>query len=463
MTIHDERDQMTQFTDLGLAEPLLRALGAEGYTTPTPIQAQSIPLLLAGKDVLGLAQTGTGKTAAFALPLLQRMADNDKRAKPKSTRILVLTPTRELAVQVGESFRIYGKNYPRFRHCLIFGGVGMVPQIKTMAGGVDVLVATPGRLLDLLSQGAVRQDSVEALVLDEADRMLDMGFILPIRKIVAAVPSVRQTVLFSATMPEAIVGLANSVLHNAVRVEVAPVSSTAEKVDQRVMFVERDNKRTLLTELLSHASVERALIFTRTKHGANRVAEQLEKAGVSADAIHGNKSQNARQKALASFKDGTIKALVATDIAARGIDVDGITHVINFELPNEPESYVHRIGRTARAGASGIAVSLCDGDEVAYLRQIEKIIRQTVPVDEDHRFHAPHIARRTGGSAKPPQRAQRPAAITQAGKPASQRHTEQARPAHAHPAPRPARPGSSPQKGGFAGLPNAGNRAARGR
>ncbi|MBI2235602.1 MAG: DEAD/DEAH box helicase [Magnetospirillum sp.] len=453
---------MTQFTDLGLAEPLLRALGAEGYTVPTPIQAQSIPLLLAGKDVLGLAQTGTGKTAAFALPLLQRLAEADKRAKPKSTRILILTPTRELAVQVGESFRVYGKNYPRFRHCLIFGGVGMVPQIKTMAGGVDVLVATPGRLLDLMSQGAVRLDSVEALVLDEADRMLDMGFIMPIRKIVAAVPSIRQTVLFSATMPEAIVGLANSVLHNPIRVEVAPVSSTAEKVEQRVMFVERDNKRILLTELLAHASVERALIFTRTKHGANRVAEQLGKAGVAADAIHGNKSQNARQKALASFKDGTIKALVATDIAARGIDVDGITHVINFELPNEPESYVHRIGRTARAGASGIAVSLCDGDEVAYLRQIEKVIRQTVPVDEDHRFHAPHIARRTGGSAKPPQRGQQRPAITQAGKPASHRHTEQARPAHAHPAPRPARQGSSQQKGGFAGLPNGGNRAARG-
>ena len=456
MMIHDERDQMTDFTDLGLAEPLLRALAAEGYTSPTPIQTQAIPHLLAGKDVLGLAQTGTGKTAAFALPLLQRLAENDKRAKPKSTRVLVLTPTRELAVQVGESFRIYGKNYPRLRHTLIFGGVGMVPQIRTMAGGVDVLVATPGRLLDLMSQGAVRLDSVEALVLDEADRMLDMGFIVPIRKIVAAVPSIRQTLLFSATMPDSIVSLAHSVLHNPIRVEVAPVSSTAEKVDQRVMFVERDNKRVLLAELLNHASVERALIFTRTKHGANRVAEQLEKAGISADAIHGNKSQNARQKALNSFKDGTVKALVATDIAARGIDVDGITHVINFELPNEPESYVHRIGRTARAGASGIAVSLCDGDEVAYLRQIEKIIRQTVPVDEDHRFHAPHIARRTGGTAKPPQRAN-----NNNGRPQAQRHSEQGRPAHAHPAPRAQRQGAN-QKGGFSGLAGAGARTARG-
>ncbi|EPY01715.1 DEAD/DEAH box helicase [Magnetospirillum fulvum] len=396
---------MTLFSDLGLAEPLLKALATEGYTSPTPIQEQSIPHLLAGHDVLGLAQTGTGKTASFALPLLQRLEQFKKRAMPKSTRVLVLTPTRELAVQVGQSFRTYGSQY-RLRHALVFGGVGMVPQIKTMAGGVDILVATPGRLLDLMSQDAIRLDSVEALVLDEADRMLDMGFIQPIRKIVAAMPKSRQTVLFSATMPDSIVGLAESVLHRPVRVEVAPVSSTAEKIDQKVMFVDRENKRTLLTEILAGKDVGRALVFTRTKHGANRVAEMLDKAGISADAIHGNKSQGARQKALADFRDGKIKALVATDIAARGIDVDGITHVLNYELPNEPESYVHRIGRTARAGNSGIAVSLCDADEVAYLRAIEKTIRQAVPVDEAHAYHAAHIAQRgAGGGRGRPQQA----------------------------------------------------------
>ncbi|MGE5506406.1 MAG: DEAD/DEAH box helicase [Actinomycetota bacterium] len=436
---------MTQFTDLGLAQPLLDALTAEGYTTPTPIQAQSVPHLLDGRDVLGLAQTGTGKTAAFALPLLHRLEQSKKRAQGKSCRVLVLTPTRELAVQVHESFRTYGRNL-RLKHCVIFGGVGMVPQIKTMAGGVDVLVATPGRLLDLIGQNAVRLDSVEALVLDEADRMLDMGFIQPIRKIVAMVPKVRQTVLFSATMPETIVGLANSVLHQPVRVEVAPVSSTAEKVEQKVLFVERENKRILLAELLADRAVGRALVFTRTKHGANRVAELLTKAGVAADAIHGNKSQNARQKALSALKDGSIKALVATDIAARGIDIDGITHVFNFELPNEPESYVHRIGRTARAGATGIAVSLCDGDELAYLKAIEKTIRQPVPVDDGHRFHAAHLAGRAGGAPRPGQQPKR-----HAGKP----HTG-GRPGH-HAGAKPAGRPQSQERGAFAGLPGGGS------
>jgi len=409
---------MTLFSDLGLAEPLLQALAAEGYTQPTPIQEQSIPLLLAGKDVLGLAQTGTGKTAAFSLPLLQRLDENRKRAMPKSTRLLVLTPTRELAVQVAQSIRAYGSHY-RLRHAQVFGGVGMVPQIKTMAGGVDVLVATPGRLLDLIGQNAIRLDSVEALVLDEADRMLDMGFIQPIRRIVAALPKARQTVLFSATMPDSILGLAESVLHCPVRVEVAPVSSTAEKIEQRVLFVDRENKRSLLTNLLSERGVDRALVFTRTKHGANRVAELLEKAGIPADAIHGNKSQGARQKALGDFRDGRIRVLVATDIAARGIDVDGVTHVFNYELPNEPESYVHRIGRTARAGASGIALSLCDADEVAYLRAIEKTIHQSVPVDETHAFHAPHIAQRSarGGGRPPAPAGRRPGGRPAAGRP----------------------------------------------
>jgi ATP-dependent RNA helicase RhlE len=387
---------MTDFASLGLSEPLLKALQAEGYTTPTPIQAQSIPYLLAGKDMLGLAQTGTGKTAAFSLPLLQRLEENYKRPAPKSCRMLVLTPTRELAVQVHESIGAYGRHL-RLKRCEIFGGVGMVPQIKRMSGGVDILVATPGRLLDLMGQGHIRLDHVEVLVLDEADRMLDMGFIPAIRKIVAAVPKVRQTVLFSATMPETIASLAAGVLHCPERVEVVPQSTTAAKVEQKVMFVSREDKRTLLTDLLGDKAIERALVFTRTKHGANRVAELLDKSGIPADAIHGNKSQGARQKALSSLRDGSIRVLVATDIAARGIDIDGITHVVNFELPNEPESYVHRIGRTARAGASGQAISLCDMDEVPLLRAIEKTIRQQVNVDDGHGFHAEHIARRASG------------------------------------------------------------------
>ena len=475
------------FSQLGLAEPLLKALEAEGYTTPTPIQEQSIPHLIEGRDVLGLAQTGTGKTASFALPLLQRLDTFKKRAMPKSCRILVLTPTRELAVQVGQSFKTYGCHY-RLRHALVFGGVGMVPQIKTMAGGVDVLVATPGRLLDLIDQGAIRLDSVEALVLDEADRMLDMGFIQPIRKIVAMVPKQRQTVLFSATMPDSIVGLANSVLHTPVRVEVTPVSSTVDKIDQKVLFVDREHKRTLLTDILAGDDVKRALIFTRTKHGANRVAELLEKAGINADAIHGNKSQGARQKALADFRDGRIKALVATDIAARGIDVDGITHVINFELPNEPESYVHRIGRTARAGASGIALSLCDNDEVAYLRDIEKTIRQAVPVDYEHPYHAPHIATRglPGGprASKPPQ-SHRGGGGAKSGHPQQSRggnphgehgshaakgrdgakHTQAGKPSSGRPAAggKPAgKPGGARPQGGFKGMPG-GSRTASAR
>lgn len=438
---------MTLFADLGLAEPLLQALAAEGYANPTPIQEQSIPYLLAGKDVLGLAQTGTGKTAAFALPLLHRLDIEKKRAMPKSTRVLVLTPTRELAVQVAQSFRSYGSRY-RLRYAQVFGGVGMVPQIKTMAGGVDILVATPGRLLDLMGQNAIRLDSVEALVLDEADRMLDMGFIQPIRRIVAALPKARQTVLFSATMPDSILGLAESVLHCPVRVEVAPVSSTAEKIEQRVLFVDRENKRSLLTNLLSERNVERALVFTRTKHGANRVAELLDKAGIPADAIHGNKSQGARQKALNDFRDGRIRVLVATDIAARGIDVDGVTHVFNYELPNEPESYVHRIGRTARAGASGIALSLCDADEVAYLRAIEKTIQQSVPVDDTHAFHAPHIAQRTArGGGRPAPTGRRPGGRP-AGRPAQPAQAKQGKPAGK---PAAARNGNGAARGGRAG------------
>jgi ATP-dependent RNA helicase RhlE len=397
---------MTSFVELGLIEPLTRALESEGYTTPTPIQAAAIPHLLEGRDVLGIAQTGTGKTAAFALPILNRLSLIDKRAAPRSTRVLILTPTRELAVQIAEGFGTYGQN-TRFKRSVIFGGVGQVPQVKQLAGGVDVLVATPGRLIDLMDQGHIKLDSVEVFVLDEADRMLDMGFIHAVRKISQRVPKDRQTLLFSATMPATVAELANGLLRNPQRVEVTPVASTVERIDQRVMFVTKDNKRNLLVDLLKDRAVSRAIVFTRTKHGANRVAEQLVKCGVPADAIHGNKSQGARQKALNSFKSGELRALVATDIAARGIDIDGVTHVINFELPNEPESYVHRIGRTARAGAEGIALSFCEAEEVAYLRDIEKTIRQSVPVEADHAWHCEGTAKLHSSGArapKPPQR-----------------------------------------------------------
>ncbi|HEX6120617.1 MAG TPA: DEAD/DEAH box helicase [Dongiaceae bacterium] len=401
---------MTTFTDLKLSAPLMQALATEGYETPTPIQAQAIPPLLEGRDLLGIAQTGTGKTAAFALPLLQRLTTTDRRAAPRCVRALILTPTRELCVQILDSFRSYGRHL-RISRAAVYGGVSQGPQVHTLSRGVDVLVATPGRLLDLMNQGQVRFDGLEAFVLDEADRMLDMGFILPVKRIVAKLPRQRQTLLFSATMPQDVEGLAANLLTQPVRVEVAPVATTAERISQRVHFVEKANKRALLHHVLSNKAVARALVFTRTKHGANKVGDQLERLGVRADVIHGNKSQNARQKALEDFRNGKVRVLVATDIAARGIDVDGITHVINFDLPNEPESYVHRIGRTARAGNEGIAISFCDSDERAFLRDIEKTIRQQVAVDADHPFHAAHIAEggrgqnargatRTGGGAR---------------------------------------------------------------
>jgi len=390
---------MTTFTELKLSAPLLQALATEGYETPTPIQAQAIPPLLEGRDLLGIAQTGTGKTAAFALPLLQRLTSTDRRAGPRSVRALILTPTRELCVQILDSFRTYGRHL-RLSRAAVYGGVSQGPQVHNLSRGLDVLVATPGRLLDLMNQGQVRFDSLEAFVLDEADRMLDMGFIVPVKRIVAKLPKERQTLLFSATMPQAVHGLVASLLKEPVRVEVTPVATTAERISQRVHFVEKANKRALLQHLLSDQAIARALVFARTKHGANKVAEQLARSGVRTDAIHGNKSQNARQKALEDFRNGKVRVLVATDIAARGIDVDGITHVINFDLPNEPESYVHRIGRTARAGAEGIAISFCDAEERAFLRDIEKTIRQEVAVDSDHPFHAAHIAdsARQGGA-----------------------------------------------------------------
>jgi ATP-dependent RNA helicase RhlE len=368
------------FEDLALVEPLRRALKEEGYTVPTPIQAQAIPQLLAGRDLLGIAQTGTGKTAAFALPILQRLA----AAKPaptrrKTARVLVLTPTRELALQIEESFRTYGRHLGQ-RTAVIFGGVGQHPQVVAMARGVDVLVATPGRLLDLIGQGHIVLDGVETVVLDEADRMLDMGFIHDVKKLVALAKGRRQTLLFSATMPPDIARLAAGILRDPVRVEATPPATTVAIVEQRVVFVERGDKRDVLCAMLRDPALARVLVFTRTKHLANRVAEQLERSGFAADAIHGNKSQGARQRALEAFRAGKVRILVATDIAARGIDIDGITHVVNYELPNVPETYVHRIGRTARAGAGGAAISLCDGEERAYLRDIERLIGQKVPV-----------------------------------------------------------------------------------
>ena len=400
---------MTTFSDLGLIEQLLRALTAEGYTTPTPHQTQAIPLLLQGRDMLGIAQTGTGKTAAFALPLLQIMDAKRIKAAPRCPRALILTPTRELAVQIGEGFKTYGKHLG-FKHTVVFGGVGQGQQVSAMNAGVDILVATPGRLLDLMNQRHINLQHVEFLVLDEADRMLDMGFIRDVKVIVAKIGAERQTLLFSATMPEAVMSLAKGILRNYERIEVTPQSTTVERIDQRVMFVAREDKRKLLSDLLNDKTVTRALVFTRTKHAANRVAEHLAKTGVSSDAIHGNKSQNARQRSLAAFKSGKARVLVATDIAARGIDVDGISHVINFELPADPESYVHRIGRTARAGSSGSAISFCDAEEVADLRAIERATRQVITVDTTHSFHAAHIAtrsERSGGERSKPQ-GQRP-------------------------------------------------------
>jgi ATP-dependent RNA helicase RhlE len=376
---------MSSFQSLGLIDSIQRAVAGAGYETPTPIQSQAIPHLLAGRDVLGCAQTGTGKTAAFALPILDRLARTPRRQGARGPRALVLTPTRELALQINEGFDTYGRHVAP-KCAVIFGGVGQAPQVEALRRGTDIIVATPGRLIDLMEQGHARLESVEVLVLDEADRMLDMGFIEPIRRIVKALPRQRQNLMFSATMPEEIMGLAHKILVDPVKVAVTPVSSTAEKVRQWVLFVERGNKRALLKEVLRDPTMTRVLVFTRTKHGANRVAEDLDKRGVPAAAIHGNKSQNARQRALDAFKAGGIRVLVATDIAARGIDVDGVTHVINFEIPDEPESYVHRIGRTARAGASGVALSFCDAEERASLRDIERLIRAQVPVVADHPY-----------------------------------------------------------------------------
>ena len=370
--------ELTTFNDFGLAEPILRALTEEKYVTPTPIQEQTIPLLLAKRDVIGIAQTGTGKTAAFALPILNALSVNRPRPQPKTCRVLVLSPTRELSGQILDSFRAYGRHL-RIQTTLAIGGVNMGPQVRALAHGVDVLVATPGRLLDLLQSHALRLSDVEMFVLDEADRMLDMGFIRDIRKIVAKLPKERQTLLFSATMPQDIAELARHMLKDPAKVSVTPQSTTVERIAQQIIHVDRAHKPQMLTDILRKETVDRVLVFTRTKHGADKVVRGLNKDGISAEAIHGNKSQNQRERVLKDFRSGRIRTLVATDIAARGIDVEGISHVVNFDLPNIPESYVHRIGRTARAGADGIAISLCSHDELPFLRDIEKLIRMAIP------------------------------------------------------------------------------------
>ncbi|WP_027530210.1 DEAD/DEAH box helicase [Bradyrhizobium sp. WSM3983] len=395
---------LTSFQDFGLAEPIARALQEENYVTPTPIQAQTIPTALTGRDVVGIAQTGTGKTASFALPILHRLLENRIKPQPKTCRVLVLSPTRELSGQILDSFNAYGRHI-RLASTLAIGGVPMGRQVRALMQGVDVLVATPGRLLDLVQSNGLKLGSVEFLVLDEADRMLDMGFINDIRKIVAKLPIKRQTLFFSATMPKDIAELADSMLRDPARVAVTPVSSTAERINQRIIQVDFSAKATFLTKLLKDEPINRALVFTRTKHGADKVVKTLERAGIAASAIHGNKSQNHRERTLAQFRSGEIRTLVATDIAARGIDVDGITHVINYDLPNVPETYVHRIGRTARAGAEGTAISLvAGGEELSYLRDIEKLIRVALP-REDLRTDA---GRRDAGAPPAQQRQGRP-------------------------------------------------------
>jgi ATP-dependent RNA helicase RhlE len=401
--VNTPNDTGRDFPGLGLIEPICRALRAESYTHPTPIQARAIPPLLAGKDLLGIAQTGTGKTAAFALPIMQRLSENRDRAGARGTRALVLAPTRELAIQIAEAFRTYGRHL-HLRHAVVYGGVGQRPQVEALHRGVDVLIATPGRLLDLYGQGHLNFKTLRHVVLDEADRMLDMGFIRDVRKIVAALPRQRQTIFLSATMPDSVAGLAGEMLSDPVRVAVTPTATPVERIAQSVYFVPAPEKRRLLARVLEDPALARTIVFTRTKHGANRVAQQLDKAGVAAEAIHGNKSQGARQRALEGFRTGRTRVLVATDIAARGIDVDGVTHVINYELPNVPEDYVHRIGRTARAGAAGAAISFCDPEEQAYLRDIESLTRQQLgiaggaPAEQPARRAAPRPARRNGSN-----------------------------------------------------------------
>lgn len=379
------------FEKLNLIVPIMRALKGEGYTKPTPIQEKAIPIVLERKDLLACAQTGTGKTAAFAIPLLQLLHQDELYKKgPEGIKVLVLTPTRELAIQIGESFAAYGKHL-RLKHTVIFGGVSQKSQTDALKWGVDILIATPGRLLDLIDQRFVKLQHLNMLVLDEADRMLDMGFIHDVKKVIARLPVKRQTLFFSATMPPEIAKLAETILTNPVRVEVTPVSSTANTIQQSVYFVEKNKKRKLLLHILQDRSIRSVLVFTRTKHGADRVAKDLSAAGIRSEAIHGNKSQGARQRALTNFKSRQTRVLVATDIAARGIDIDELTHVINYEIPNIPETYVHRIGRTGRAGANGISLSFCDEEEKEYLHDIQKLIGKSIPVVDDHPYPMEHV------------------------------------------------------------------------
>ncbi|MEO6190421.1 MAG: DEAD/DEAH box helicase [Saprospiraceae bacterium] len=389
------------FTDLNISKPILDALIEESYSTPTPIQAQAIPSILEGKDLLGCAQTGTGKTAAFAIPILQLLSipKQNTKANVRPIRALILTPTRELAIQIQDSFNAYGRHL-RVRNLVVFGGVNQNPQVDALRRGIDVLVATPGRLLDLMNQGHIRLNEIEIFVLDEADRMLDMGFVNDVRKVISKIPVKRQTLFFSATMPEEIQSLANSILKDPVMVSVTPVSSTVEAIQQSLFYVSRQNKKSLLLHLLEDKKILSALVFTRTKHGADKVVKELLRAGIKSEAIHGNKSQNARQAALGNFKNKKIRVLVATDIAARGIDVDELSHVINFEMPNVAETYVHRIGRTGRAGLSGISLSFCDADELSELKDIHKLLGKQIPVNETHPFHEVFLTHHRSQPAK---------------------------------------------------------------
>jgi len=374
------------FEDLGIMPAILEALKGEGYINPTPIQEKAIPILIKGKDLQGCAQTGTGKTAAFAIPILQRLSQNPlQKNGPKPIRTLILTPTRELAIQIGESFSSYGKNV-NINHTVIFGGVSQGAQVDALRRGVEIVIATPGRLIDLNNQGLVALNKIEIFVLDEADRMLDMGFVNDVKKIIKLIPKHRQSIFFSATMPDSITQLASSILTQPQYVEVTPVSSTAETIAQELYFVDMVNKRDLLLHILKDKELKSILVFTRTKHGADKVVKLLERESIKAAAIHGNKSQNARQKALNDFKDKKLRVLVATDIAARGIDIDELELVINYEIPNIPETYVHRIGRTGRAGQIGKAISFCDSDERIYMRDILKLTKINIPVANEHPF-----------------------------------------------------------------------------
>ena len=406
----------TLFSETNLIEPIRRAVREQGFNTPTPIQEQAIPLLLEGNDLMGSAQTGSGKTAAFTLPILQNLATNRIKSRARTTRVLVLVPTRELAVQISECFATFGK-YLRLKQALVYGGVSRSRQIERLARGVDIVVATPGRLLDLMQEGAVLLHRTEVFVLDEADRMLDMGFIPDIKKILAKLPARRQSMFFSATLPPDAVRLAESMLKEPNRIEIVSNMKTEPKIEQNLLFVERENKKSLLMEIVSRPNVSKTLVFTRTKHKAQNLARQLVRKHLKADSLHGDKSQTARQKALRGFHSGSVSILVATDIAARGIDVSDIDHVINFDLPNEPEIYVHRIGRTARAGKIGTALSFCDRTEMEHLYQIERFLKNTLPVLEDHPFHSKVVAaskkrttRPTGASrsSRPSSRSRRP-------------------------------------------------------